>query len=119
MKEKQVLTENGKKQLVADQFADYPDVLMDTRNELASLHSSIGGACLVLRYRQHHLLLAERITRNTDRSLLGDMTNELEGGDHIVEFVSGGAKNYGYTTKKGKKECKNKGLRNTNDCKRV
>ena len=34
---------------------------------------------------------------------LGDMTNELEGGDHIVEFVSGGAKNYGYTTKQGKK----------------
>ena len=36
---------------------------------------------------------------------LGDMTNELEGEDHIVEFVSGGAKNYGYTTKGGKKEC--------------
>ena len=34
--------ENGKKQLVADQFADYPIVLMNTRNELASLHSSIG-----------------------------------------------------------------------------
>lgn len=36
---------------------------------------------------------------------LGQFTNEL-GGDTIVEFVSGGAKNYGYLTKKGKTECK-------------
>ena len=42
---------------------------------------------------------------------LGDMTNELEGGDHIVEFVSGGAKNYGYKTKQGKVECKVKGFK--------
>ena len=41
---------------------------------------------------------------------LGDMTDELEGGDHIVEFVSGGAKNYGYKTKQGKVECKVKGF---------
>ena len=41
---------------------------------------------------------------------LGDMTDELEGGDHIVEFVSGGAKNYGYTTKQGKQECKVRGF---------
>ena len=33
---------------------------------------------------------------------LGDMTNELDEGDYIVEFVSGGAKNYGYATKHGK-----------------
>ena len=26
---------------------------------------------------------------------LGDMTNELDDGDHITEFVSGGPKNYG------------------------
>ena len=41
---------------------------------------------------------------------LGDMTNELDGEDHIVEFVSGGAKNYGYTTKEGKVECKVRGF---------
>lgn len=41
---------------------------------------------------------------------LGDMTDELEGGDHIVEFVSGGAKNYGYRTHKEKVECKVRGL---------
>ena len=33
---------------------------------------------------------------------LGDMTNELDEWDYIVEFVSGGAKNYGYATKHGK-----------------
>ena len=41
---------------------------------------------------------------------LGEMTNELEGDDHIVEFVSGGAKNYGYKTKNGKTECKVRGF---------
>ena len=41
---------------------------------------------------------------------LGDMTNELQEGDHIVEFVSGGAKNYGYRTHGGKVECKVRGL---------
>lgn len=33
---------------------------------------------------------------------LGNMTNELDDGDHITEFVSGGPKNYGYTTAQGK-----------------
>ena len=42
---------------------------------------------------------------------LGDFTNELKGDDHIVEFVSGGPKNYGYTTKNGKVECKVRGFR--------
>ena len=41
---------------------------------------------------------------------LGDMTNELDGDDYIVEFVSGGAKNYGYLTKEGKVECKVRGF---------
>ena len=35
---------------------------------------------------------------------LGDMTNELDNGDFIVEFISAGAKNYGYQTKNGKSE---------------
>ena len=42
---------------------------------------------------------------------LGDFTSELKGDDYIVEFVSGGPKNYGYTTKKGKVECKVRGFR--------
>ena len=36
---------------------------------------------------------------------LGDMTDELDG-DTIQEFVSGGAKNYGYETVGGKFVCK-------------
>jgi len=42
---------------------------------------------------------------------LGDFTSELDKDDYIVEFVSGGPKNYGYTTKKGKVECKARGFR--------
>ena len=41
---------------------------------------------------------------------LGEMTDELGGGDYIVEFVSGGAKNYGYVTKNGKVCCKVRGF---------
>ena len=37
------------------------------------------------------------------------MTDELNG-DHIIEFVSGGAKNYGYQTSGGKFECKVRGF---------
>ena len=40
---------------------------------------------------------------------LGEFTNETPG-DSIVEFVSGGPKNYGYLTKKGKTECKVRGF---------
>ena len=42
-------------------------------------------------------------------SFLGEMTDEL-GGDVIVEFASGGAKNYGYCTRGGKLECKVRGF---------
>lgn len=38
------------------------------------------------------------------------MTDELEGDDHIVEFVSGGPKNYGYQTAAGKVCCKVRGF---------
>lgn len=37
---------------------------------------------------------------------LGDMTDELEGDNHIVDFTSAGPKNYGYQTKNGKVCCK-------------
>ena len=41
---------------------------------------------------------------------LGEFTTELDGDDYIVEFVSGGPKNYGYQTKKGHVECKVRGF---------
>ena len=43
------------------------------------------------------------------RDFLGEFTDETDG-DEIVEFCSGGAKNYGYLTKKGKVECKVRGF---------
>ena len=42
---------------------------------------------------------------------LGDFTSDMDADDYIVEFVSGGPKNYGYRTKKGKVECKVRGFR--------
>ncbi|PFX13997.1 hypothetical protein AWC38_SpisGene21885 [Stylophora pistillata] len=41
---------------------------------------------------------------------LGDLTNEPEDGDYIVEFISAGAKNYGYVTLNGKCCVKVKGF---------
>lgn len=41
---------------------------------------------------------------------LGEMTNELEGGDYIVDFSSAGPKNYGYRTHQGKVCCKVRGF---------
>ena len=41
---------------------------------------------------------------------LGDLTDELDHGDHIVDFTSGGPKNYGYQTANGKVECKVRGF---------
>ena len=41
---------------------------------------------------------------------LGDLTDELEAGQHIVDFTSGGPKNYGYRTSTGKMECKVRGF---------
>ena len=42
---------------------------------------------------------------------LGEFTTELDDDDYIVEFVSGGPKNYGYKTKKGHVEWKVRGFR--------
>ena len=41
---------------------------------------------------------------------LGELTNELDKDDYIVEFVSAGPKNYGYKTLKGKSSCTVKGF---------
>ena len=41
---------------------------------------------------------------------LGDFKNELNEGDTIIEFASGGPKNYGYQTRQGKQECKVRGI---------
>ena len=44
-------------------------------------------------------------------SYLGDFASELADDEYIQEFVSGGPKNYGYTTNKGNVECKVRGFR--------
>jgi hypothetical protein len=41
---------------------------------------------------------------------LGELTNELSRGEHIVEFVSGGPKNYAYRTNKNNETCKVRGF---------
>ena len=41
---------------------------------------------------------------------LGDFKDKIGEGDYIAEFASGGPKNYGYMTKKGKQECKARGI---------
>ena len=41
---------------------------------------------------------------------LGDFMDELPPDDYIVEFTSGGLKNYRYKTHKGKEECKVRGI---------
>ena len=41
---------------------------------------------------------------------LGELTNELETGEHIIEFVSGGPKNYAYKTNNGNETCKVRGF---------
>ena len=41
---------------------------------------------------------------------LGELTDELEAGEHIIEFVSCGPKNYGYKTNKNKETCKVRGF---------
>jgi hypothetical protein len=41
---------------------------------------------------------------------LGDLTNELDEGEHITEFCSTGAKSYVYLTNTGKKVCRLKGF---------
>ena len=41
---------------------------------------------------------------------LGDFKDELSEVDYIIEFTSGGPKNYDYLTHKGKQECKVRGI---------
>ncbi|PFX12181.1 putative DNA polymerase [Stylophora pistillata] len=41
---------------------------------------------------------------------LGEFKDELPHGEHIIEFVSGGPKNYAYITSSGKEECKVRGI---------
>ena len=44
---------------------------------------------------------------------LGELTDELDEGDYITQFVSAGPKNYAYTTSKGKAMCTVKGFTQT------
>ena len=41
---------------------------------------------------------------------LGDLTDELDPGDYITTFISGGPKNYAYITNEGKTETKIRGI---------
>ena len=41
---------------------------------------------------------------------LGELTDELGNGEYIVEFVSGGRKNYAYKTNKNNETCKVRGF---------
>ena len=41
---------------------------------------------------------------------LGELTDELDAGEYIVEFVSGGPKNYAYKTSSGVESCKVRGF---------
>ena len=41
---------------------------------------------------------------------LGDFKDELDAGDHIIQFCSGDTKNYGYRTKNGRVMCKVSGF---------
>ena len=41
---------------------------------------------------------------------LGDLTDELDAGDYITTFISGGSKNYAYITNNGKAETKIRGI---------
>ena len=41
---------------------------------------------------------------------LGDLTDELDVGDYITTFISGGPKNYAYLTNNGKSETKIRGI---------
>ena len=41
---------------------------------------------------------------------LGALTDELDAGEYIVEFVSGGPKNYAYKTSSGVESCKVRGF---------
>ena len=41
---------------------------------------------------------------------LGDLTDELDPGDYITTFISGGPKNYAYLTNNGKSETKIRGI---------
>lgn len=46
----------------------------------------------------------------TNGDYLGELTDELGRDDYIVDFTSGGPKNYGYQTHQGKTECKVRGF---------
>ena len=63
-------------------------------------------------YEALDLLEEREVYGDTDSigDYLGDFKDELNNGDYIVEFVSGGPKNYGYVTAKGKEGCKVRAL---------
>ena len=68
----------------------------------------------VLYYDTDSIIYLEEKTGQFNPTLghyLGDFTSELGKDEYIEEFVSGGPKNYGYTTNQGHVECKVRGFR--------
>lgn len=70
----------------------------------------LGRPRSVFRYRFSDLQVATWDSEIPLGDYLGEMTNELEGEDFIIDFTSAGAKNYGYVTKNGKACCKVRGF---------
>jgi len=57
-----------------------------------------------------HLEKPEQPFNHLDGNFLGQLQDECKPGDYIVEFTSGGPKNYGFLTKNGDECCKVKGF---------
>lgn len=107
-------------------------VFYSLRNVEGSAESSVVHACFVTSHAR--LKLYSELEKIGDRVLyfdtdsiiyvhrknlycpklgnfLGQLTNELDEGDYIKSFVSGGPKNYAYLTNKGKLSCTVKGFK--------
>ena len=72
---------------------------------------SIKQECVVLWHRQCNICDASRAVYIPPfGDYLGELTDELDSGEHIVEFVSGGPKNHAYKTNTNKETCKVRGF---------
>lgn len=78
--------------------------------EIVRVAGSITVSCVVLGHRFCHFYLKRRRLGPPVGDFLGELTNELEKGDWITEFVCNGPKNYVYQTHAGKRVCKVKGF---------
>ncbi|PFX26627.1 hypothetical protein AWC38_SpisGene8671 [Stylophora pistillata] len=79
-------------------------------NHPSLLCTHCNRSCALLRDGLCRIQMETGRVRNCFGRLFGDMTNELDEGDYIMEFISAGAKNYGYITAQGKSCVKVKGF---------